>query len=166
MKKSIEEKAKKNIFEGLIITLATVCFLGYSPYASGTVGALPGLAVAVLMLYFKTPAIVYTAVTVFMIIAAIPICSRAEKFFGIKDCRYIVLDEMVSMPITLFLIGDLRLHIIIIAFILNRLADIVKVPPAYQSQKLPGGWGIVLDDVIAGIYSNLALRAFIFILPR
>ena len=159
------ENSRRNGFSVFIKIASTVFWLGYFPYAPGTVGALPGLAIAVLMAYFNLPTIVYAAATLLMIIAAIPICTHAEKIFKVKDCRYIVLDEMVSMPITLFLI-PMRLHLIIIAFVLNRLADIVKVPPANQSQRLRGGWGIVLDDVISGIYSNLVMQALVFILPR
>jgi phosphatidylglycerophosphatase A len=159
------ERSKRNGFNAFIKATSTVGFLGYFPYAQGTVGAIPGLAISVLMLYAETTTIVYAAVTLIMAIAAIPICTQAEKLFGVKDCRHIVLDEMISMPITLFLI-PLKWHLILSAFILNRLADIVKVPPAYQSQKLPGGWGIVLDDAISAIYSNLAMQALVFILPR
>lgn len=151
--------------DAIIKMLATAFFFGYFPYAPGTAGALPGLALSVLMLHFETKPAIYAAVMLFMIIASIPICTRAEKLFGTKDCRRIVLDEMVSVPIALFLI-PLRPHFIIAAFVLNRLADIVKPPPANQFQRLPGGWGIVLDDVIAGIYANLAMQALVFILPR
>ena len=165
MNTSDNEKAEKNVRDKGIVFLATVFFTGYFPYAPGTAGALPGLGISVLMIYLSTPPIIYAVITLFMVLVAIPICTRAEKIFGKKDCSHIVLDEMVSMPITLFLI-PLRWHYIIAAFVLNRLADIVKVPPAQQSQRLNGGIGIVLDDVIAGIYSNLAMHALIFVLPR
>jgi phosphatidylglycerophosphatase A len=159
------EIMEKRRGDAIVIMLATVFFFGYFPYAPGTAGALPGLAISVLMLYLKTPPAIYAVIVLVMIIASIPISTRAEKLFGVKDCRHIVLDEMVSVPITLFLI-PLRPHFIMTAFVLNRLADIVKPPPAHQSQRLPGGWGIILDDVIAGIYANLAMQALVFILPR
>lgn len=155
---------KVNIADKIIKITASVCYLGFLPIASGTAGALPGAAISILLIYLNFSPFLYAIITLLMVISAIPVCTRAEKIFGVKDSPHIVLDEMVSMPITMFLV-PLKWQLIIAAFILNRLADIVKVPPAYQSQKLNGGLGIVMDDVVAGIYSNLAMQALVYLLP-
>ena len=84
---------------------------------------------------------------------------------GEKDCSKIVIDEIVSVPITMFLI-PLKLHFLVLGFVLNRIFDIVKPPPANQAQMLRGGWGVVLDDVVAGIYSNLVMLLTVYLFCR
>ena len=102
---------------------------------------------------------------VVLVAVSIPICTRAERLFGGKDPGKIVLDEIVSVPITLFLV-PMEIPLIAIGFVLNRLFDIVKIPPAQQAQKLRGGWGVVMDDVIAGIQSNLVMHLVILLYSR
>ena len=135
---------------------------GYSPLIEGTVGAVWGVGIYLLLMWLQVSVPVYAVVTVALVAIAVPICTRAEKLFGGKDPGRIVLDEIVSMPITLFFV-PFELKFVIIGFVLNRVFDIVKIPPARQSQKLSGGWGVVIDDVIAGIQSNLMMHLIIFL---
>lgn len=135
---------------------------GYSPLIEGTVGAVWGVGIYLLLMWLQVSVPVYAVVTVALVAIAIPLCTRAEKLFGGKDPGIIVLDEIVSLPITFFLV-PLELKFVIIGFVLNRIFDIVKIPPARQSQKLSGGWGVVMDDVIAGIQSNLMMHLIIYL---
>jgi phosphatidylglycerophosphatase A len=76
--------------------------------------------------------------------------------FGEKDTSYIVIDEMVGFQWTMFLVAPTVLHVFI-GFILFRLFDILKIFPAgYFQRELPGGYGVVIDDVVAGMYANIA----------
>jgi len=81
--------------------------------------------------------------------------------FGEKDTSLIVIDEMVGFQWTMFLVAPTVLHVFI-GFILFRLFDILKIFPAsYFHRRLPGGYGVVIDDVVAGMYANIALLLII-----
>jgi phosphatidylglycerophosphatase A len=85
----------------------------------------------------------------------------AERHFGRTDPGQVVIDEVAGMLVTLFLnpVGWLGA---VVAFVLFRAADIVKPFPARRFERLPGGFGIMADDVMAGVYANLALRVCIW----
>ena len=137
--------------KSLGLILATGFGLGLSPVASGTVGTLLGLPIVYGMAYIPS-LIGQTGLCVLLAILAVPICDIAEKRFQKKDDGRIVADEYLTFPICML---GLPLHplVLLVAFLSNRFFDIVKIPPAYQLQRLPGGWGIVMDDVMAAIYS-------------
>jgi phosphatidylglycerophosphatase A len=88
--------------------------------------------------------------------------SRAENYFSEKDPSQIVIDEVVGFLITMFMI-PFSWPILLIGFVLNRVLDIWKPFPARQSQQLPGGWGIMVDDFISGFYSNLLLWGMLYL---
>ena len=98
-----------------------------------------------------------------LVLGAVFVSGRAEKAFGRKDPPAIVLDELVSIPATLFLV-PFAWHWWAIGFALNRGLDVLKPPPIRQLQRLPGGWGLVADDLAAAVVANailqLATRAF------
>ena len=83
----------------------------------------------------------------------------AEKFLG-KDNRKIIIDESCGMLIS-FLFLPKRLFLYILAFVVFRFLDIIKPPPVRMCERLKGGLGITLDDVVAGIYTNLILQILI-----
>jgi phosphatidylglycerophosphatase A len=98
-----------------------------------------------------------------LLACAVLVTGRAARAFGRPDPQEIVLDEFVSIPATLFLV-PLAVHWYAVGFGLNRLLDIVKPPPIRQLQRLPGGWGIVADDVAAAVVANVALQVFLRLL--
>lgn len=79
-----------------------------------------------------------------------------------KDPGRVVVDEGVGFLFTVALLPT-DAWTVIIAFFVFRVLDIIKPPPARQLEALPGGWGIVVDDVIAGIYGNLAIRLLFYL---
>ena len=82
---------------------------------------------------------------------------RAEKIFDEKDSPHIVIDEIIGLLYAMFLVTPTILHIFL-GFILFRFFDIAKCFPAgYFERRLPGGYGVVADDIVAGIYSNVVL---------
>lgn len=142
----------------LSLALATGFGLGYSPVASGTVGTLWGiLLVAALNAWGHAAGIALAAVLLAAL--AIPVCHDAEAVLGRKDDGRIVADEYLTFP--LCMLGLPFWPMIGIAFVTCRFFDIVKPPPARRLQDLPGGTGIVLDDVVASLYS-LALNHAIY----
>ena len=83
---------------------------------------------------------------------------------GKVDPQEVVIDEVMGMAVTLAFL-PLSLKTIGSGFLLFRIFDIAKPFPARRSEKLPGGWGIVMDDVIAGIYANVGLRIILSFWP-
>lgn len=143
----------------LIIFLASAAYVGYIPIASGTFGsavAIPlfwgfhHLGVASVPLYLLT--------FVAAVAAACWIAGEAEKHLDEHDSGKIVIDEVVGyLAATLFIAPTLTNSIA--AFLIFRVLDIVKPFPAgYIDKNIPGGNGVVLDDVVSGLYSNVILQ--------
>jgi len=137
------------------LAIATAGGAGYAPFAPGTVGSAVGL-----LLWWALPQAV--SVHVFVIVLLFVLGSWggsvAEHHFQKTDPGEVVADEVMGMLITLLMIpvgwkGALA------GFLLFRLLDVVKPPPANWLERLPGGAGIMADDAMAAIYANLALRA-------
>lgn len=146
----------------------TVSFfgLGLAPVASGTFGTLGGVVIAVPLAY--APGLPYWAwlsiATLITTLIAVALGPWAEKFYGLKDPGAIVLDEVGGYFVTLavydIILGgaaDFGWQGHLAAFLLFRIGDILKPSPARNFEKLPGGWGVMLDDLVAGAYAGLVL---------
>lgn len=138
----------------MILWLATGFGLGYSPVASGTVGSLWGILLAWFLIRFPLP--VQIAAATALAVAAIPICDQAENVLGEKDDGRIVADEYLTFPICMLGLPFVEHPWLLLAgFCTMRFFDIIKPSPAREMQHLRGGLGIVLDDVVAALYSLL-----------
>jgi phosphatidylglycerophosphatase A len=152
MKPSKPLKAK----EKLVMFFASCCYVGNIPFASGTFGSAAGLLLCWVfsLMEIKAAALAILFFTAF----SIWIADRAEKIIQTKDPGVIVIDEFAGILVTLFGISFTPFSAIA-GFFIFRFFDILKPYPVnYADQKLPGGWGIVIDDVLAGIYANITLR--------
>jgi phosphatidylglycerophosphatase A len=129
--------------------IASVLGAGYAPVASGTVGSLV-TAVALWLLPFTPYRIAVTLVVV--VLLGIWAGSRVERVLGRKDPGLIVIDEVAGMLLSMILLPR-RLPVLITAFLLFRLFDVWKPFPARESQALTGGMGVMVDDLIAGLYT-------------
>jgi phosphatidylglycerophosphatase A len=139
------------------LALATAGGVGYLPFAPGTFGS----AVGLLMWWLLPPsATVQAAVIGLLFVAGSWSGTIAETHFGRRDPGQVVIDEVMGMLITLFLnpVGWLGAAA---AFLLFRIADIIKPFPADQLERLPGGIGVMADDGMAAIYANLVLRVMV-----
>jgi phosphatidylglycerophosphatase A len=142
-----------NTIEKLALPLATGFGLGYSPVASGTAGALPGVLITwVLWTWSRQTLPVQIAAAGLLALCAIPVCDIAERVFGKKDDGRIVADEYLTFPICMLGL-PCEPWVLAIAFVSNRCFDILKPFPARRLQALTGGLGIVIDDVFATLYS-------------
>lgn len=148
----------------IIIALATGLGTGLSPVASGTTGSLLGIPLALLV--YSCPDRVGQMVTCLLLtLIAIPICGVAEKHFGKKDDGRIVADEYLTFPICLLGL-PITPTVFAIAFVVNRVCDIIKPPPARGLQRVKGGLGIVIDDFIACLYALGINHAIVWFLRR
>jgi phosphatidylglycerophosphatase A len=146
----------------LAVLISTFGYLGYFPFAPGTVGSAAGLALYLLTRTFA--ASWEPAVAVALFAAGVAVGRRVERHLGCVDPGPFILDEVMGMMLTLLLIpvgwGGL-----VIGFFLFRLFDIIKPYPARRLEALPGGLGMMADDAMAAIYANLVLRAAVWLLP-
>ena len=145
--------------ERWIKILATGFGSGFAPLAPGTAGTLIGIPLYLLFSVFPWPIWLIT-VLAFTCLAWY-VADGAERLFGRKDAQCIVIDEIAGLQWTLFLVEP-TVPYIALGFALFRLFDIVKPFPARLFQeRIPGGCGVVADDLAAGVYGNLALQALI-----
>jgi len=145
----------------LAVFLASGLWIGRIPFMPGTFGTLLGLPLAWGVLQIASPWL-QALVILLLFLVSIPICTCATADLGgKKDPGSIVLDEIVSLPVTFFLVPLAtfeRPAVMLAGFLLHRLFDITKPPPARQLESLPAGLGIMADDMAAGAYSCLALH--------
>lgn len=143
--------------------VATGLGLGYSPFAPGTVGSLGGCISALLIIrYTSIPEIILSLLILLFFFLGVISSSKAEEHWG-KDPSRVVIDEVVGMWISMLMI-PVGLWYALAAFAIFRLLDIYKPLKIREFEKMKSGWGIMMDDVIAGVYTNLIIQlAAVFI---
>jgi phosphatidylglycerophosphatase A len=141
--------------------LATGFGSGYSPFAPGTAGSAVGLVLFWPMRLMAFPyQLALLGITFALGVASATVVA---KRLGIEDPGIVVVDEIVGMWISLLLL-PFTLFTALAGFVLFRVMDVWKPYPARDLEALPGGWGIMLDDVMAGVYANLVLRVILRVL--
>jgi len=138
------------------LLLATGFGVGYSPRAPGTLGTL----VAIPVYYFlsNVPFPLYEITLIGFVFLSVWVSGNAEIFFGKKDDQRIVIDEIIGFLTTMLWVPK-TIRFVIIGFFLFRFFDILKPFPIRRLEKgFKGGFGVVLDDVLAGVYANIVLR--------
>lgn len=156
---------KRTFTEKFSLFIATGFGIGLiAPFAPGTFGSAAGVALAYAVT--RLPLALQIPVCLVLTLAAIPFCEVAERLLGIRDDGRITADEWMLFPIALIGIplADLPGWSMIIFFVVVRVFDIIKPPPARGLQAIPGGRGIVIDDFIANLYSlavNWAIYLFL-----
>ncbi|MDZ7852046.1 MAG: phosphatidylglycerophosphatase A [Halomonas sp.] len=158
-------RAEAGKMDNVVMWLATGLGTGLSPWASGTVGSLLGLPLAWWLLGRTRRAQV--AVTLVLLLAAVPVCHLAEQSLGAKDDGRIVLDEIVAFPVAV--LGQTAARqpwVMASAFVVYRLFDATKPPPIHLAELVPGGAGIVLDDVLAALVSWLVVAGGLILWRR
>jgi phosphatidylglycerophosphatase A len=138
-------------------SLSTFFGIGYLPFIPGTFGSIAGLLLFCLVR--ENPA-GFTVVFFSLFIAGFLVCAEAEKVFQRKDAKYIVIDEVAGMFISLAFLPSYEIKIIVCAFFIFRLLDTFKPYPAGCFEKLEGSLGVMGDDIVAGLYTNLVLQVF------
>lgn len=154
---------------GLAIWIATAGGAGYFPIAPGTAGSLVGVAVVVglaqLPLHAAASVGVLAAASLLLFALGVWAAGEAERYFGRTDPGQVVMDEVVGQMLTFLLIPHATWKWLLGGFLLFRAFDIIKPFPARQAERIPRGWGIMMDDVIAGGY-GLAVLALIGLVKR
>lgn len=148
----------------LPVWVATVAGVGYSPVAPGTVGS--ALAVVLVAALDSMPlsdagrGVLLALLVVLIFFLGVWAAGRSEKVFGRTDPGHVVIDEVAGQLVTFLLVPHASWKLLLAGFALFRFFDVSKPFPAGRAERLPGGWGIMLDDVIAGVYA-LGTLAFL-----
>ena len=140
---------------------------GLSPIAPGTVGSFAAAAVLFLLSFVTTEPLVFNLVVLLGLaissVACVALGSWTVEHFARKDPGPMVLDEVAGICLTMLCqvpvgSGERRLLTIAAVFVMFRVFDILKPPPCRHLEKLPLGWGILMDDLMAGVYANVACQ--------
>ena len=157
-----QEKMNK-IANAVILFIAQGAWSGRSPFAPGTAGTMVGVLLYLGLI--QAGPILYAAATVLVCIVGTWVAGRAEELLGCTDCPSIVIDEIAGFLISLFLVPA-GWGYILAAFFLFRIFDIIKPWPLFDLQRLHGGLGVMLDDVGAGVYTNVVLQIAAYFISR
>ena len=137
--------------------IATVCGVGFCPVAPGTVASLVGLGIAAILGGNPVSQVAGCGVAVAL---ALWSSGPTARTLGKNDPSCVVIDEVAGMMVAVAALPILWPHYLA-AFLLFRLLDIAKPFPINRLERLPGAWGMVLDDLLAGLIANLLLRGFL-----
>src|SRR3989338_10526341 len=129
-------------------------YLGHSAFMPGTIGSLGGLIIFFLV---RSSDILYGFTILFLFTLGVLFAGEAEKVYKRKDAGMIVIDEACGMLLALFFV-PISMFSVILGFFLFRILDILKPPPAKRMERLTGALGVMFDDIIAAIYTNLILQ--------
>jgi len=147
----------------LSLLLATVCGAGYAPVAPGTVGSLVALPLVWVVHRFSSTWVDVASIVV-VFLAGSWAAGEAERIFRLEDPGPVVIDEVLGMLVTLALM-PFEAWTALAGFFIFRVFDVIKPFPARQLERLHGGLGIMSDDLMAGLYSNAALRVLVWAWP-
>ena len=145
----------------LVLGIATVGPCGHAPVAPGTFGSAAGL-----LLFWAVRASGSLAVEAAVLLAVTAVgvaaAARAESAYGRRDPGLIVIDETAGMLLTLAAV-PVGPGGAVVGFLAFRFFDIVKPFPARRAERLPGGWGVMADDLVAGLYAQALLRLLLWL---
>jgi phosphatidylglycerophosphatase A len=148
----------------LALFVCTFGGVGYSPVAPGTAGSAAGLVVYVALRLAGASPVAEALIIALIIVAGVWSGTMAERHFGTTDPGPGVIDEVAGMLVTLYALPA-GWTIAIAGFFLFRVLDVFKPFPAQQFERFHGGLGMMADDLMVAIYSNLLLRVALWLLP-
>lgn len=138
--------------------IATALGAGYSPIAPGTCGT--AVAVPLAWLLAGLPLWQFSVITLAVTLVGVWAAATADRAWGTHDSGRIVIDEVAGYLVTMALVDRTNWIVLGIGFVVFRFFDIVKPPPVrWLDENLPGGWGVVLDDIAAGIMGAAVMWA-------
>jgi phosphatidylglycerophosphatase A len=148
----------------LAVFVCSFGYIGFFPIAPGTVGSAAGVGVY-LLLHRSGFAYVELLVIAALFAAGVALTKTCEEDLRCVDPGPIVIDEVMGMLITLFMI-PVGAGGLLLGFLLFRALDVIKPFPARQLESLHGGMGVMADDAMAAVYANLLLRGAYYLAPQ
>lgn len=140
----------------MVKVIVTGLGTGYCPVAPGTAGTIVAVPLYFILSPFSWP--LYLITLLAATVLSCRLCDTGERLFGVKDPPQIVIDEIIGFLWAMFAVPPTTFSILGV-FLIFRLFDVVKPHPVrLLENRLPGGWGVVMDDVAAGIYANICIH--------
>ncbi|MBN1871191.1 MAG: phosphatidylglycerophosphatase A [Candidatus Omnitrophica bacterium] len=143
----------------MIMIIATFFYIGYLPVMPGTWAS---MAAAFVYIAFKDSMILQIILFASLFFSGLYASGKAEVLMGRKDDKRIVIDEASGMFLLYILIPKGEFYLLA-GFLLFRVFDVFKIAPMRRLERLPGAWGIMSDDILAALYSYVAIFLFTFI---
>jgi len=151
----------RQIMKQILLMIATFFKIGYLPLMPGTWASMVTAALVYFIKpYWDAPIYIQIPIIVIIFIVGIPAASASEKHFNKKDPRPCVIDEVAGQMVTLLLVPH-TIYFYAAGFFLFRVFDVLKPPPVSTAEKIPGGLGIMFDDIVAGLYAFGILQLYI-----
>ena len=147
----------------LAVFVCSFGYIGFFPVAPGTVGSAAGVAIYLAARHAAVPYL-ELMIIVALAVAGTVLTRPCEEALRCVDPGPIVIDEVMGMLLTLFMI-PVGWGGILLGFLLFRALDVMKPFPARRLERLHGGWGVMADDAMAAIYANLLLRGAFYFAP-
>ena len=132
----------------------TFFYIGYAPLAPGSAASLAGVVICYAL---QNHAALYIVVWAIVTVLGFAFAGGMEKMAGKKDPSCVVIDEVSGMMIALFML-PFNWPVVVSAFFLFRAFDMFKIYPSNKLESLPGAAGIMMDDIVAGIYTNVVMH--------
>lgn len=154
---------RRNFSERVAVALASFGYIGFAPVAPGTAGAAAALPL-VLLLRWAGPTSIEILACFFLFVFGAWGARLTEQALGVEDPGPVVIDEVLGMLVSLLWLPS-AWPVVAAAFVAFRVFDIVKPWPAARLEHVPGGWGVMADDVVAGAYANLTVHVLMWIRP-
>jgi phosphatidylglycerophosphatase A len=148
----------------IALVLATGFGSGFGPIAPGTWGSIPGVLLAFGISRWAGPWATLGGVLFFAIVG-VWAAGRAERILGQKDPGRVVIDEIAGQMLTLLFL-PMTVQVLVAGFFLFRALDVLKPWPARRLEDLPGGSGIMADDLMVGLYANMILHGLVVWRPE
>lgn len=147
----------------VVLFIASAGFVGYIPVASGTFGSLVAIPLFVVLAPLAASPVLYVSLYIVAVAVACWAAGQADALLGEQDSSKIVIDEVVGyLAATLFL--EPSWTSVCVAFLIFRVFDVIKpFPASYIDREVHGGLGVVLDDVVSGLYANVATRLVLLV---
>jgi len=144
----------------MIRFFGTAFGLGALPWAPGTWGTLAGVGAAALCLWLPVPAAGIAVLIFAVTLAGVPLARAAEQEAGREDPGWFVVDEVAGYLVAVLgqPLTARTLPVLLAGFVLFRLFDTLKPWPVRRLERLPGGWGVMVDDFMAGVYANIVAQ--------
>lgn len=138
-----------------IIFFLSFCGVGFSPKAPGTMGSLAIMPILYFFSQFHPPFILFLPILLLVTVFSCFLADHVEKEYEVHDPQWIVIDEVIGMTIAWLFVRNSNLVDHFIIFVLFRFFDIVKIYPANVLDRMEHGSGIILDDIVSGLYAGL-----------
>lgn len=148
----------------LAVLVCSFGYVGFFPIAPGTAGSAAGLVVYLICRWLGLPHFEFPLIAALFVVGVLA-GGAAEKALGGVDPGPVVIDEVMGMLMTLFLI-PVNWAGLILGFVLFRIFDVIKPYPARRFERFPGGLGIMADDAMAAVYANLLLHGVYYLAPN